>query len=136
GIDALTGAGVYYGAARSEAMYYTGAEVYIVGGANSAGQAAMYFAQYARTVTLIVRGDALSKGMSQYLVDQIDATQNIKVLYNSNVVGAQGEGRLEAVSIQNSATGETQTVPATALLVFIGAMPHTEWVAGVIERDD
>src|SRR5438874_4353592 len=78
GIDALTGAGVYYGAARSEAASFKGEDVYMVGGANSAGQGAMYFAQYARTVTLILRGDSLAKGMSQYLVDQIGKTPNIK----------------------------------------------------------
>ena len=136
GIDALTGAGVYYGAARSEAAYYKGADVYIVGGANSAGQAAMYFAQYARMVTFIVRGDSLEKGMSQYLVAQINATPNIKSLFNSNVTGVQGEGKLEAVTVSNSVTGETATLPTTALLIFIGAMPRTEWVTGVLERDE
>ena len=135
GIDALTGAGVYYGAARSEAAYYKGEDVYIVGGANSAGQAAMYFSQYARTVTLILRGDSLAKGMSQYLVDQIADTPNIRALYNSNVTGVHGDNRLQSITVANSATGESQTLPTSALLIFIGAQPHTEWVSGVLERD-
>ena len=136
GIDALTGAGVYYGAARSEAPSYKGEDVYIVGGANSAGQAAMHFAQYAGSVTLIVRSDSLARGMSQYLVDQIEATPNIKARYNSNVTAVSGEGRLETITITDANTGESQTVPTHALLIFIGAQPHTEWVAGVLERDE
>jgi thioredoxin reductase (NADPH) len=136
GADALTGAGIYYGAARSEALSYKGEDVYIVGGANSAGQAAMHFSQYARSVTMIVRGDSLTKGMSQYLVDQIAATPNIGAIYNSNVTGVSGEERLETITIANSATRESQTVPTHALLVFIGAMPHTEWASGVLLRDE
>jgi thioredoxin reductase (NADPH) len=96
----------------------------------------MHFAQFARSVTLIVRGDSLARGMSQYLVDQIEATPNISAVYNSNVTGVAGEGRLESITISNAATGESQTVPTHALLVFIGAQPHTEWVAGVLERDE
>lgn len=136
GVEALTGAGVYYGAAQSEATYYKGEDIYIVGGANSAGQAAMYFSRYARNVTMLVRGDSLAKGMSQYLVDQIGATSNIKVLTNSSVKDVQGEGRLETITITNAATGKNETVAATAIFIFIGAQPRTEWVAGVLERDD
>lgn len=136
GVDKLTGAGVYYGAAQSEAMYYKGEDIYIVGGANSAGQAAMYFSRYARNVSMLVRGDSLAKGMSQYLVAQIAATPNIHVLVNSSVKEVQGTGRLETVTIANAATGQADTVPATALFIFIGAQPRTEWVAGTLERDD
>jgi thioredoxin reductase (NADPH) len=136
GAEALTGAGVYYGAAQSEAMSYKGEDVYMVGGANSAGQAAMYFSRYARSVTMLVRGDSLSKGMSQYLVDQIEAMPNISVLLNSSVKSVQGVGRLEGVTIANSATGQDVTVPTTALFIFIGAAPRTEWVTGVLERDE
>jgi len=136
GVEALTGAGVYYGAAQSEAVYYKGEDIYIVGGANSAGQAAMYFSRYAKSVTMLVRGDSLAKGMSQYLVAQIEATPNIRVLLNSSVKEVHGSDRLETITITDSATGETQTVRATALFIFIGAQPRTEWVAGVLERDD
>jgi thioredoxin reductase (NADPH) len=136
GVEKLTGAGVYYGAAQSEAMYYKGEDIYIVGGANSAGQAAMYFSRYARNVSMLVRGDSLAKGMSQYLVAQIAATPNVHVLLNSSVKEVQGTGRLETVTIANAATGQADTVPATALFIFIGAQPRTEWVVGTLERDD
>jgi len=136
GVEALTGAGVYYGAAQSEAMYYKGEDIYIVGGANSAGQAAIYFSRYARSVTLLVRGDSLAKGMSQYLLAQIEATPNIRVLLNSSVKEVKGEGRLDTVTISDAATGRVEIVPATALFIFIGAQPRTDWVAGVLERDD
>jgi thioredoxin reductase (NADPH) len=135
GVEELTGAGVYYGAAQSEAMSYRGEDVYIIGGANSAGQAAMYFSMYARSVTMVVRGDSLAKGMSQYLVAQIEQTPNISVLLNAAVAEAHGDGRLEAITIANSATGEQRTVPATAMFIFIGAQPRTDWVEGVLERD-
>jgi thioredoxin reductase (NADPH) len=136
GIDELTGMGVYYGAAQSEAMAYRGDDVYIVGGANSAGQAAMYFSRYARTVTMLVRGDSISKGMSSYLVEQIATTTNIKVLLNSNMEAVHGDGKLEEITVSNSATGEKQKVPASAVFIFIGAQPRTDWVAGVLQRDE
>jgi thioredoxin reductase (NADPH) len=136
GIDALTGAGVYCGAAQSEAMAYRGEDIYIVGGANSAGQAAMYFSRYARTVTMLVRGDSLSKGMSQYLIEQIASTPNIHIMLNAGVVGVEGTDKLEAITVVNAATGENTRYPTNALFIFIGAQPRTEWVAGVIERDD
>jgi thioredoxin reductase (NADPH) len=135
GVEQLTGAGVYYGAALSEAMFYKGEDVYIVGGANSAGQAAMYFALYARSVTMIVRGDSLAKGMSQYLVAQIEQTPNIHMLLNSGVTEVHGKDHLEEITIANSATGEQVTVPAGAMFIFIGAQPRTDWVEGVLERD-
>lgn len=136
GIDKLTGAGVYYGAAQTEALACSKEDVYIVGGANSAGQAAMYFSKYANQVTMLVRGDSLTKSMSQYLIDQIEATKNIKVQTYSSVIEAKGETNLEALVIKNSVTGEIQTVPATSLFIFIGAAPHTQWLDGIIERDE
>jgi thioredoxin reductase (NADPH) len=135
GLEALTGAGVYYGAAQSEAIACSGEEVYIVGGANSAGQAAMYFSKYARKVTMLVRGDSLAKSMSQYLIAQISAQDNITVQVHSSVVEAKGETNLEAIIIANTVTGEKQTHPATSLFIFIGAMPRTDFLDGVVERD-
>ncbi|MBP5975315.1 FAD-dependent oxidoreductase [Brasilonema sp. CT11] len=135
GLDRLTGAGVYYGAAQAEAMSCQDEDVYIVGGANSAGQAAMYFSRYAKHVTMLIRGDSLTKSMSQYLIDQIAQTPNITVKTHSSVREAKGETSLESITIHNSLTGETQTVPATSLFIFIGAVPRTEWLDGVIERD-
>jgi thioredoxin reductase (NADPH) len=136
GVEKLTGAGVYYGAAQTEALACTNEDVYVIGGANSAGQAAMYFSKYARKVTMLVRGDSLTKSMSQYLIDQIEATDNITVQTHSSVIEAKGETSLEALVIENSQTGETQTVPANSLFIFIGALPHTAWLDGVVERDE
>lgn len=136
GLERLTGAGVYYGAAQTEALSCQGEDVYIIGGANSAGQAAMYFSKYARKVTMLVRGDSLAKSMSQYLIEQIAETPNIEVQVHSSVIEAKGETSLEAITIANAITGETQTVPATSLFIFIGAQPRTDWLDGVVERDD
>ncbi len=136
GSDKLLGAGVHYYASMSEAISYRDGDVYIVGGANSAGQAAMYFSKFARQVTMVVRGDALSTTMSQYLEDQITATKNIAVLLNSNVIEVSGQDHCETLTIRNSKTGEQKTVPATALLIYAGAVPQTEWLAGVVERDE
>jgi thioredoxin reductase (NADPH) len=136
GLEKLTGAGVYYGAAQTEAMSCQGEEVYIIGGANSAGQAAMYFSKYAAHVTMLVRGDSLTKSMSQYLIDQIGETPNITVQTHSSVIEAKGETSLEALTIVNALTGETQTVPATSLFIFIGAQPRTDWLDGVVEKGD
>ena len=135
GLEELTGRGVYYGAAQAEALSCQGEEVYIVGGANSAGQAAMYFSKYARKVTMLVRGDSLTKSMSQYLIDQISAQDNITVQVHSSVVEAKGENSLEAITIANTLTGEKETHPATSLFIFIGALPRTDWLDGVVERD-
>ena len=135
GIEQLTGAGVYYGAALTEAAYYRGQDVFIVGGGNSAGQAAMYFSGYASRVYLIVRSSTLGVGMSHYLVEQIKATPNIEVKYNADVVEAFGKTRLEAICLQNRETGENQTLPGGAMFIFIGAVPRTDIVAGVVERD-
>jgi thioredoxin reductase (NADPH) len=136
GSEKLQGAGVYYYAPMSDAVSYREGDVFIVGGANSAGQAAMYFSKFARQVTMIVRGEALSTTMSQYLEDQIAATKNIAVLASSNVVEVSGAGHCESLTIRNNKTGEQKTVPATALLIYAGALPRTEWLAGVVERDE
>jgi thioredoxin reductase (NADPH) len=135
GVESLTGAGVYYGAALTEAAYYREQDVFIVGGGNSAGQAAMYFSGYARRVYLIVRSSALGFGMSHYLVEQIEATSNIEVKYNADVVEAFGKNKLEAICLQDRDTGENETLVGAAMFIFIGAVPRTEIVAGVVERD-
>jgi thioredoxin reductase (NADPH) len=135
GVENLTGAGIYYGAALTEAAHYRGQEVYVVGGANSAGQGAMFFARYAKKVTMLVRSSSLESGMSQYLVDQIGNTANIEVLLRTEVLEAIGESRLEKITIANLDTGESETVPAAAMFIFIGAAPPTDLVAGLIERD-
>jgi len=135
-IDKLTGAGVYYGAAISEALSCMNEEVYIVGGANSAGQAAMYISKYARHVTMLVRGDSLVKSMSKYLIDQILATENIRVQLHSSVIEVYGDTSLEAITIANAKTGEQQTVSTRLLFILIGARPHTDWLASVVERDE
>ena len=135
GVKALTGAGIYYGAALTEAAHYRDEQVFVVGGANSAGQGAMFFSQYASKVTMLVRADALEKSMSQYLVDQIRATENIEVMLQTEVVEALGENRLEAITIANNEPGGTKTLPAAAMFLFIGAVPHSELVAGVVQRN-
>lgn len=135
GIDQLTGRGVYYGASLTEAAYYKDRHVYVVGGANSAGQGAMFFARYASQVTVLVRGTSMSISMSQYLVEQIARQPNIKVRVNAVLKQALGEDKLESLVIEDLESGEVETVPAAALFVFIGASPHTELVAGVVERD-
>ncbi|MBV9471256.1 MAG: FAD-dependent oxidoreductase [Abitibacteriaceae bacterium] len=136
GIESLTGSGVYYGAAMTEAIACRDDDVFIVGGANSAGQAAIYFSKFARQVTMLVRGDSLTKSMSQYLIDEIEDTPNIKVLTHTNVAAVKGDGQLSTVTVANSQTGTQETLPARALFIFIGAQPRTDWLAGFIERDD
>ncbi|SRR5215204_3682926 len=135
GIEKFTGAGVYYGAAMVQALSYKGENVCIVGGANSAGQAAIHFSKYASKVIMLVRGDSLTKGMSQYLVDQINETKNIDVMLSSNIETINGEERLESVTIYNSKNGENTTFPISSIFIFIGAQPRTDWLSGVIERD-
>ena len=136
GVEPLVGSGVFYYAPMSEAFSYRDSDVYIIGGANSAGQAAMYFSRFAKQVTVVVRGSALSTTMSQYLEDQIAATKNIHVLLNSNVTKVSGTDRLEAVTIRDRKAGTEETVPAAALLIYAGAVPQTDWLAGVVERDE
>lgn len=135
GIERLTGAGIYYGAALTEAANYRGQQVFVVGGANSAGQAAMFFSRYAQKVTMLVRGDSLAESMSQYLIEQIAGTPNIEVIVKVDVTEAQGSDRLEALVFRHLDTGELTTLPAAALFIFIGAVPHSDLVAGVIERN-
>jgi thioredoxin reductase (NADPH) len=136
GLDQLTGAGVYYYAPMSEAFSYRNGDVYIVGGANSAGQAAMYFSRFARQVTMLVRGSSLSDSMSQYLEDQIAATKNIQVKLNSSVIAVAGTDHCDTITIQDNKTRATETVPASALLIYAGAVPRTDWLAGIVERDE
>ena len=135
GIERLTGAGVYYGAAMSEGESVRGQDVYIVGGANSAGQAAMYFSQFASMVTLLARGDALSSGMSQYLIDQIGITGNIRVRTKTEVQEAVGAERLEQLVLACDGGRIAETVQASALFLFIGAVPHTDWLGDLVARD-
>jgi thioredoxin reductase (NADPH) len=136
GVERLAGAGVYYGAAMTEALSCKDEDVYIVGGANSAGQAAMYFSQHARKVVILCRSGDLRKGMSEYLVKQIEDTPNIEVRVNSGVAEAFGEDNLERLTIKNSKTGEEESASARSLFIFIGAAPKTEWLDGVVERDE
>ncbi|HEX3751473.1 MAG TPA: FAD-dependent oxidoreductase [Streptosporangiaceae bacterium] len=136
GLDGLTGAGVYYGSALTEAAACADNDVYIVGGANSAGQAAVYLARGAKSVTLLVRGPSLTKSMSHYLIEQVENVPNITVRNCTEVVGARGDGHLEGLTLRDANTGETEDVPAQHLFVFIGAAPLTEWLDGVVERDD
>jgi thioredoxin reductase (NADPH) len=133
GLDQFTGAGVYYGAAMTEAISCRDEEVFIVGGANSAGQAAMYFAKYARKVTILVRGDSLISSMSKYLIDQIAATSNIVVETNTQVIKAGGGQRLESIWVSGPG-GESERA-ASALFIFIGAAPNTSWLPDSIMRD-
>jgi thioredoxin reductase (NADPH) len=135
GLERLSGAGVYYYAPMSDAFSYRDGDIYIVGGANSAGQAAMYFSKFARRVTMLVRGNSLSDSMSQYLENQIAATKNIEVRLNSSVIAVEGTERCETITIQNNKTRSTESVPASALLIYAGAIPHTDWLAGIVERD-
>jgi len=136
GVDRLTGRGIYYGAAQTEALSCKGEDVYIIGGANSAGQAAMFFSNQASRVHILYRGDDLRRSMSDYLVRQIEAREDIEVHLNTNVISVEGEDHLEWITAKNSMTGETETVPAHSLYVFIGAAPKTEWLDGVVERDE
>ena len=136
GVEALTGAGVYYGAALSEAAACRGAEVVIIGGANSAGQAALLFARYAAKVTMVVRGESLQAAMSSYLIDRIEAAGNIEVRTHTAVTGVRGTGRLEAVELVRDDTGERTTLPAAAMFVLIGSTPQSSMVAGLLELDE
>jgi thioredoxin reductase (NADPH) len=134
-LDALTGAGVFYGAATSEARAMKDRQVFVVGGANSAGQAAVHLARYAARVTMLVRGQSLADSMSEYLVKEITSTPNIAVRYNAIVTGGGGTGRLESLTLLDQASGATQTVPAAAVFVLIGAEPRTQWLPDGIRRD-
>jgi thioredoxin reductase (NADPH) len=136
GLDALLGSGVFYGATASEGSAFAGEHVFIAGGANSAGQAAVNLARYARQVTIVVRGDSLAARMSQYLIDEISATPNINVRTSTQIAAADGTGKLETLTVSDTKTGRTETVPAAALVVLIGAVPHTGWLPPSIGRDE
>ena len=136
GVDRLQGAGIYYGGGATEALACKGETVYVVGGANSAGQAAMNFAKYAERVVILVRGESLASTMSQYLIDQIKVTPNIQLWTHASVAEAHGETRLEEISVLCSDTGKIERVPASSMFIFIGALPRTDWLASVIERDE
>src|SRR6185295_16277826 len=136
GVERLTGAGIYYGAAMTEAISTRDEDVFIVGGANSAGQAAMYFSKHARRVVVLVRGSSLSASMSQYLINQLQATPNIQIEFNSSIVEAHGTDHLEAISVHCTVTNEVNKVPANSLFIMIGASPNTEWLSNIVERDD
>ena len=135
-LEALQGAGVLYGAAVTEAQGMKGQEVYVVGGGNSAGQAARHLSKHARHVTLLARGESLASGMSQYLIKELEAAENIQVRVNTQVVNGGGKGRLEHLVLEDCATKRTEMVPAAALFVLIGARPHTRWLPEEIMRDE
>lgn len=136
GVDKLQGAGVYYGGGATEALSCKGEIIYVVGGANSAGQAAMNFAKYADKVVVLVRGEGLAATMSQYLIDQIERTPNIQIWTHASVAEVHGDRRLEEISVLCSDTERIERVPASSVFIFIGALPRTEWLGGVVERDD
>jgi thioredoxin reductase (NADPH) len=136
GVDRLQGAGVYYGGGATEALSCKGEVIYIVGGANSAGQAAMNFAKYAERVFILVRGSSLASSMSQYLIDQIEQMANIQIWTHASVAEVHGESHLEEVSVLCSDTNKVERVPASAMFIFIGALPRTDWLNDVIERDE
>jgi thioredoxin reductase (NADPH) len=136
GLHELTGRGVYYGSALTEASACIDQDVYIVGGANSAGQAAVYLSRHAKSVTLLVRGPSLERSMSYYLIQQIEGIENITVRTCTEIIQADGDGHLEQLTLRNTANGSTETVDAGMLFVFIGAAPLTDWLDGVVVRDD
>ncbi|MBP2336678.1 thioredoxin reductase (NADPH) [Saccharothrix coeruleofusca] len=136
GLGGLTGRGVYYGAATTEGPHCAGQDVYLVGGANSAGQAALYFAAHARRVVLLVRGDSLERTMSHYLVQQLADVPNIEVLTCTEVVGGSGGDHLESLVLRDNRTGEKTSVRASWLFAFIGAAPRTDWLEGTLARDE
>jgi thioredoxin reductase (NADPH) len=135
GVDALTGKGITYGAARSEASNTHGLDVHIVGAGNSAGQAALFFSTHAHSVTILCRGDSLERSMSHYLIEQIATRSNIEVMYEVEVVGVHGDASLETIDVRNSATGETTALASGGLFIFIGADAETGWLPPEIALD-
>jgi thioredoxin reductase (NADPH) len=135
GCEDLTGRGIYYGGAATEGTNCAGKEVYIVGAANSAGQAAMYFSRYASTVHLVVRGNGLEASMSAYLIEQVRGASNIEVHTCTEVIGAVGDEHLERLTLLHAPSGQERIVDASWMFVFIGAAPRTDWLEGVVERD-
>jgi len=136
GVDEFTGRGVFYGGTATEADACRDEDVYIVGGANSAGQAAVFFAKTARSVTILVRGDSLALSMSHYLIEQLEQLKNVRVRTNCEVVGASGDDHLERVRIADRKAGTEEEVDTSWLFVFIGAAPCTDWLGKEILRDD
>ena len=135
GLAELTGRGVFYGASASDAPGTAGDDVYIVGAANSAGQAALHLAKYAKQVVMLVRGDSLETSMSQYLVERIDAAENIDVRLHTEIVRGSGTDHLETLTLVDRRTGEEDTVEANWLYAFIGALPRTDWLGDEVARD-
>jgi thioredoxin reductase (NADPH) len=136
GMERLQGAGVYYGGGASEAIACKGETVYIIGGANSAGQAAMHFSKFAQKVIMLVRGGSLASTMSHYLIEQIEKTPNIEVWTHTTVSEVHGETHLSEITIKHEVTAEIEKVPASSLFIFIGAQPRTEWLDGLVRRDE
>ncbi len=136
GAETLTGAGIYYGAALTEAANFRGEHVFVVGGANSAGQGTLFFSRYADKVTMLIREESLEVNLSQYLVDQINALDSVEVIPNTELIEVHGERQLEAITTKNLVSGEAEKVPAAAMFVFIGSKPYTDFVDGVVERTD
>src|SRR5262249_5753477 len=136
GVADFTGRGIFYGSALTQAAACSGQDVYIVGGANSAGQAAVYLARAAKSVTLLVRGPSLTRSMSHYLVEQIAGIPEITVRTGTEIAAAHGTDHLEALTLCSQASGEVEKVPAGWLFVFIGAAPRTGWLDGVVTRDE
>jgi thioredoxin reductase (NADPH) len=135
-LEPLNGIGLYYGAAISEAPALVGQEVFVVGGGNSAGQAAVHLAKFASRVTILVRSETLAQSMSDYLVHEIAGTDNIDVKYRVEVVGGSGDSRLESIDVRDRASGAVETFPAAALFILIGAEPCTHWLPSDVARDD
>jgi len=136
GYERYEGAGVYYGAALSEAATYKDRHVFVIGGANSAGQAAMLFARYASTVSVVVRGESLVAKMSTYLIEQIAAQPNIEVITNTQVVAVEGEERVERIRLKNNSTDEETVQEAAAIFIFVGAVPHSDFVEHLVARNE
>jgi thioredoxin reductase (NADPH) len=135
GFAELTGQGIYYGAALTEARSCEDQHVVVIGGANSAGQAAVYFSGYAQQVTMLVRGESLQKSMSHYLIEQIEGLDNVEVRTGTEAIGAEGDGRLRALRVRDG-DGNERTTDVDACFVFIGAVPRTDWLEGVVARDE
>jgi thioredoxin reductase (NADPH) len=136
GAERLTGAGLYYGAAITEALGVAGEDVFVVGGGNSAGQAALYLGRYAKSVTILIRGKSLADSMSKYLVERIEEAPNVHLMTQGSISELHGESALEAMSIKDAASGEISKVPVRAVFVFIGAAPRTDWLKGVLQLDE
>jgi thioredoxin reductase (NADPH) len=136
GLDSLVGAGVYYGAATTEAATYRDGEVCVVGGANSAGQGALYFSRYAEHVTMLIRSNSLKVSMSQYLIDRITSTSNIDVITKTVVSSVFGDGHLEKIELQNIGSQKSKLIDSNALFIFVGSAPRSEILHGIVEMDD